>query len=269
MSEASLTSELAGYRKFQLEAPIRFQTLGQFALWRNGEKVSSKEWGRDKTVQLIQYLISYRNRHALHKEHIMDHLWEEGDDRDFKVALHGVNKVLEPLRPSRTEAIYVARQGATYQLNLELVWIDVEAIENYIVLGNKALTEFPEVAEEAYQEAVALYQGAYLPNRIFEDWSSEEREKIQVLILGAFVNLAELLIESNPMESIRLAQEAIALDRTWEDAYRIQMAAYVAKGNRPQALKTYQKCADILEEEFGIDPLPATRALLKDIEAIA
>lgn len=269
MSKSALIAELEEFRRFQSEAHIKFQTLGQFLLWRNGVKVSAKEWGRDKTIQLIQYLISYRNRRALHKEHIMEHLWEEGDDRDFKVALHGVNKVLEPNRPSRTEAIYVLRQGVTYQLDLDLVWIDVEAIENYIILGNKALGEFPKIAEEAYHNAIALYHGAYLPNRIYEDWSSEEREKIQVLVLGALVNLAELLVDSNPMESIRLAQDAIAIDNTWEDAYRIQMSAYIAKGNRPQALKTYQKCADMLQEEFGIDPLPATKALLKHIESIA
>ncbi len=269
MSPSELTAQLSNFKKFQNEAAIRFQTLGQFALWREGEKVSSKDWGRDKTVQLIQYLISYRNRNALHKEQIMDHLWEDGDDRDFKVALHGVNKVLEPNRPSRTEAIYVERQGVTYQLNLDLVWIDVQALEHYIIIGNKALGAFPEIAEAAYQEAIALYQGGYLPNRIFEDWSSEEREKTQVLILGAFVNLAELLVETNPMESIRLAQQAIAIDKTWEDAYRIQMSAYINKGNRPQALKTYQKCVDILDEEYGISPLPATKALLKAIEAIA
>ena len=269
MSKETLISDLAGLKKFQLEAPIKFQTLGQFTLWREGQKVSPKEWGRDKTIQLIQYLISYRNRNALHKEQIMDHLWEEGDDRDFKVALHGVNKVLEPNRASRTEAIYVERQGLTYQLNLDLVWIDVEAIENYTIIGNKAMVAFPELAIEAYQEAVALHHGSYLPNRIYEDWSSEEREKNQVLVLGALVNLAELLVTSNPMESIRLAQEAVSIDKTWEDAYRIQMSAYIAKGNRPQALKTYQKCADILDEEYGISPLPATKALLKEIEAIA
>lgn len=252
-------------QKFQQEAPIKFQTLGSFILWRDGQKVSSKEWGRDKTLQLIQYFISFRQRRSLHKERIMEHLWEEGDDRDFKVALHGVNKILEPERPSRTEPIYIERQGITYQLNKEKVWIDVEAIEQYIALGNDALVE-EEVAKKAYKAAIDLYYGMYLPNRIFEDWSSEEREKIQILILGAYVTLAELVIKVNPMESVRLAQHAIAIDATWEDAYRIQMKAYMKKGNRPHAIKTYQKCADVLEEEYGIDPLPETKALLKEIE---
>ncbi len=263
---SDLAEQFIILKTFQREAPIKFQTLGSFNLWRDGLKVSSKEWGRDKALQLIQYFISYRQRHALHKERVMEHLWEEGDDRDFKVALHGVNKALEPDRASRTEPIYVQRQGITYQLDLEKVWIDVEAIEKYIALGNEALADEEDLAIKAYKAAIDLYQGMYLPNRIFEDWSSEEREKIQILILGAYVTLAELIVGENPMESVRLAQHAIAIDATWEDAYRIQMKAYIAKGNRPHAIKAYQKCADVLEEEYGIDPLPETKALLKEIE---
>jgi len=265
---ASPQETLSILEAFQQDAPIRFQTLGQFQLWRDGEKVSNKEWGRDKTVQLLQYLISNRKRHALHKERIMENLWEDGDDRDFKVALHGINKVLEPNRPSRTEPVYVLRQGVSYQLDMEHVWIDVEALEKYIIVGNDAFGNANDIAKHAYKNAIELYQGAYLPNRIFEDWSSEEREKVQVLILGAYVTLAEIILKENPLESVRLTQAAIAIDPTWEDAYRIQMQGYIAKGNRPQALKTYQKCADVLEEEYGIDPLPETKKLLKEIEGI-
>ena len=107
---------------FKESAPIRIQTLGQFTVWRNNEKIDTKQWGRDKTIQLLQYFISNRRRHSLHKEKIMDHLWEDGDDRDFKVALHGVNKALEPNRPSRTESSYIIRQGVSYHLNLEKIW---------------------------------------------------------------------------------------------------------------------------------------------------
>lgn len=264
---SQLQDKLLELKQFQENAIIRIQTLGQFNLWRENKKVDSKQWGRDKTVQLLQYLISNRQRHALHKESIMEHLWEEGDDRDFKVALHGVNKVLEPNRPSRAEPSFVIRQGVSYQLNLEKIWIDVEALEQYIIIGNEAFGEDMAISKSAYKSAIALYQGVYLPNRVFEDWSSEEREKIQILILGAYVILAEILLNENPLESIRLAQCAIAIDNTWEDAYRLQMQAYLIKGNRPQAIKAYQKCADVLEEEYGIDPLPATKKLLQEIES--
>ncbi len=263
-----LSPELQELKDFYANAELRIHTLGQFNLWRNGHKVDSKEWGRDKTVQLLQYLISNRSRHALHKEKIMDQLWDEGDDRDFKVAMHGVNKVLEPNRPPRTEPKYIVRQGLSYHLDLTQVWIDVDALEKLIILGNEYLGSEIQWAKEAYKMAIDIYKGLYLPNRIYEDWSSEEREKSQLLVLGAYITLAEITITENPIESIRLAQNALSIDPTWEDAYRIQMQAYLAKGNRPQALKTYQKCVDILDEEYGIDPLPETKKLIKEIEEI-
>ncbi len=265
----SRSPELQELKDFYERAELRIQTLGQFNVWRNGEKIAAKQWGRDKTVQLLQYLISNRKRHALHKEKIMDHLWDEGDDRDFKVALHGVNKALEPDRPPRTEPKYLIRQGLSYQLDIERVWIDADALEKLIIIGNEFLGTEVAIAKEAYKSAIDLYKGMYLPNRIYEDWSSEERERIQLLILGAYITLAEITLDENPLESIRLCQNALAIDPTWEDAYRIQMQAYLAKGNRPQAIKAYQKCVDILDEEYGIDPLPETKKLIKEIEEIS
>ena len=186
-------------------------------------------------------------------------------DRDFKVALHGINKVLEPNRAARTEPRFILRQGLTYQLNTAAVFVDAEAMEKLIVLGNQAYTENTAIAIQAYQAAIAFQKGIYLPNRLYEDWSSAERERLQVLALGAVVTLGELLVNTNPMESIRLAQEALLIDDAWEDAYRLQMLAYFKKGNRPMALKTYQKCLEVLDEEFGIEPLPETKKLLREI----
>lgn len=266
MSELSL--DLNRLETYQKNAEIRIETLGNFCVWREQIKIHTKDWGRDKTVQLLQYLISYRKKNALHKEKIMDNLWEDWNDRDFKVALHGINKILEPERPSRKEPKYIIRQGVSYQIDLSKVWIDVEALEKYIIIGNKAINEDLSISKKAYQNAIELYQGTFLPNRIYEDWTSEERERIQLLILGTYVTLAEILLDENPLESIRLAQNALSIDSTWEDAYRIQMKAYIKKGNRPQAIKTYMKCEIILEEEYNISPLPETKKLLKEIESI-
>lgn len=250
-------------------ASLHVKTMGEFVVKRDQVTIPSKDWGRDKTIQLFQFLVTARQRRGLHKEQIIDRLWEDADqkggDRDFKVALHGINKVLEPDRKSRTDYKYITRQGVTYQLNLEEIWIDVEGLERFISLGNDSLHQNKELAIKAYKEALSLHEGVYLPNRLYEDWSSEERERLQVLILGAYTSLAELLTEMNPMESVRLTQKALSIDSVWEDAYRIQMAAYFAKGNRPAAIKCYKKCVDVLEEELGLEPLPETKRLLEKI----
>ena len=243
---ASIETQIEAILEKQSTAAIRIQTLGAFQVWRDQKIVPSKDWGRDTTSQLFQFFITNRHRHGLHKEQIIDQIWGENDSKsgqqNFKVALHGVNKVLEPNRASRTEPKYITRQGLTYRLDMKDIWIDVEALDQLVRIGNRAILEDRKLAQKAFYEAVNLYQGTYLPNRLYEDWSSEERERIQLLTLGAMISLSESLVEENPLEAVRLAQQALLIDSTWEDAYRIQMEAYLEKGNRPMAIKTYQQC---------------------------
>lgn len=249
---------------------IQVETFGQFQLSRQLEVISDKEWGRDKSIQLFQFFLTSRNRRALHKEQIADRLWEDiagkAIDQTFKVTLHGINKVLEPNREKRSDPKYVIRQGITYQLSVADIWIDADVFEQYIRIGNEQLNQNEQLARQAYSSAIELYKGVYLPNRMYEDWSSAERERLQLLALGTMVTLAELLVEENPMESIRLSQQALQIDNTWEDAYRIQMEAYFKKGNRPMAIKTFKLCEKILDAEFGITPLPETKQLMQLIQ---
>lgn len=254
------------------QAEIVVQTLGTFNVWNQSALLEDKAWGRDSSSQLFQFFITARHRHGLHKEQIIDRIWPEMDMKagaqNFKVALHGLNKTLEPERAPRTAPRYILRQGLSYQLHLPYFWVDVDTLEAYIALGNQYVQEAPGLAERAFAKALDLYKGIYLPNRLYEDWSSDERERVQVLSLGALITKAELLLPKAPQETIRLAQRALLIDPSWEEAYRLQMQAYLQKGNRPLAIKTYQQCQKVLDEEFGIDPLPATRKVYEEIMRI-
>lgn len=247
-------------------------TLGFFQVQLEGEIVPDSEWKRDIAVQLFQFFITIRNQRALHKEQIIYQLWgdvnQEAGNRNFKAALHNILKVIEPNKPSRSPSQYIIRQGLTYRLNKEDIWMDIDSLDELIAFGNQQLRQNPPLAAIAYHHASELYQGIYLPNRIFEDWAAEERERIQVLVLGAMMTLAKLKVKENPMESIRLAKKTLSIDATWEDAYRIQMEAYMEEGNRPMAVRAYQQCKKILQKEFEIDPLPETKALFKRISEI-
>ncbi len=257
---------------FQLNAnaALRVCTLGGFRVWLNGDDIPVAAWGREKALHLFQFLITQRMQgQRLHKEQIIERLWPEleidGGDRDFKVALHAVNKVLEPDRKPRTEPHFIQRYETTYDLNLEDIWIDALAFERLVAAGNQ--TADRTLAIDYYQHALELYQGDFLPERRYEDWSSAERERLQVLALGLMTTLARLLLSSSPLESIRLTQHALAIDPVWENAYRIQMQAYLAQGNRPMAIRTYQQCVKALRRELDIDPLPETRAIYEQIRS--
>ncbi len=252
------------------EIPLRIQTLGSFRLWRDGMEIEPATWGREKALHLFQFLVTARRRTShLHKEQIIDRLWPELDpeegDRDFKVALNTIFKVLEPERPPRTESRFVHRQGLIYSLNLVETWVDADAFEALVVQGNRALSDHMDTAIEHYQRALALYMGDYLPDRRYEDWTSAERERLQLLALGTMTTLAGLLVEQSPLESIRLTQHVLTIDPVWEDAYRVQMQAYLAQGNRPLALRAYQRCVEMLQNELGVEPLPETQQLYQQI----
>jgi two-component SAPR family response regulator len=186
----------------------------------------------------------------------------------FKVALHGVNKALEPNRKSHGETTYFHRIGQTYQLDTQEVAIDSFVFEEIVALGNQYFVENPAFAIKSYREAIGIYLGSFLPNRIYEDWCSDERERLQLMYLSTIMALAELLVDENPIECIQLCQKAILEDIAWEEAYRIQMRAYLKKGNRPMAIKTYQVCEKVLYDELGIKPLPDTKNLYNSILSV-
>jgi two-component SAPR family response regulator len=260
---------IAELQEKKAKANLVIHTMGDFKVVLDGRPLVPKDWGREKSIQLIQFLITARDRHALHKEQIATRIWDDVDDidRDFKVALHGVSKALEPNRKRGEESTFIRRNGQSYQLILDQIWLDVEAFDQAIKLSNTCKDSEPELAVEALRYAVDLYQGTYLPNRIYEDWTSMERERLQLLGINAMIALGEYSLSTNPNESLRLAQSVLQIDHVWEEAYRLQMKAYQSKQNRPQAIKTYRQCEKVLEEEFGILPLPETRKLLENIMA--
>lgn len=250
--------------------PLQIQTLGGFRAWRDGIEIEQAAWGREKAFHLFQFFITVRRYHSpLHKEQIIDRLWPELDleegDRDFKVALNAIYKVLEPERKPRAESRFIQRQELVYSLNLSQITVDADTFEALVARGNQALPDHPVDAIAPYQQALAFYKGDYLPERRYEDWTSAERERLQLLALGAMTTLAGLLLEQSPLESIRLTQHVLTVDPVWEAAYRVQIQAYLRQGNRPLALRTYQKCVEMLQSELGVAPLPETQQLYQQI----
>jgi DNA-binding SARP family transcriptional activator len=107
-------------------------------------KINTKAWEVINPFNF--YNISFPiEKNTLHKEKIMDQFWEDWDDRDFKVALHRIQEVLEPTRINKNEPNFIIRQGVSYQIDLEKVWIDAEALKEHIIIRNEAYITDKEV----------------------------------------------------------------------------------------------------------------------------
>jgi len=249
---------------------LRVQTLGRFAVWRGDEKIPESEWGREKARRIFQYLLTYR-RQYIPKERIAGELWPELDanraDRDFRVALNALQTSLEPDRPARTASAYIARLGASYGLNPEApIALDVTEFEAGIAAGAAAEKQVGAAAVDHYRRALALYHGEYLPDALYEDWSSGERERLAALYLTSAGRLARLLLEQGQLiEAIDWSRKVLTADNCWEEAYRLLMRAHMANGNRPLAIRTYRQCQEALAGELGLAPMAETTRLFNEI----
>jgi two-component SAPR family response regulator len=244
------------------------QTLGQFRVWR-ADGVEIADWGREKARTLLQYLVT-RRRALTSKERITFDLWPDLDgeraDRDFKVALNALLTALEPGRRPRAESQFVQRQGTAYGLATFGWSVDAEAFAEKVNGAARDESGHPERAMEGYRAAVALYQGDYLPDALYEDWASAERERLLTLYLSSASRLAKLVLQGGQdQEAITLAEAVLARDACWEEAYRVLMLAHQRRGNRPLAVRAYQRCLRALCDELGLDPMPETQRLYRQI----
>jgi LuxR family maltose regulon positive regulatory protein len=240
---------------------IRVQTLGQFKIWIGEKEVGEKDWQREKAKELFQLFITVNGPVA--KDEIIQILWPNQDrkiaDRDFKVALNSLHNVLEPARKARAAPFFIIRNGLFYGLNPHAVF-ELDTAQFQLLIQEGLNEEDPEKVIPLLEKGLAFYLGEYLPNRRYDDWCISKRESMLVYFLRGAEKMAQLLVRrENYDAAIYWCEKVLDRDRTWEESYRLLMYCYYRKNNRPKAIKWYQKCTEVLEEELGVTPLEPTK----------
>ena len=238
--------------------------FGSLSLVRDHHKFEDKEWQRDKSKELFVYLYCHRQRY-IPKEEIAHALWPErlvdSLDRDFKVVLNALLKVLEPNRSARQDSFFIHRKGNMYQLrHVHFLQIDVERFHYYYQLGMEAVD--PYYSNEWLHLAETCYKGALYAEKKQLDWIVQDREKLQTLYIEVLERLAQNAIRQQHFkQAILYAEKMIREDALWEEGYRLLMYCYFQLQNRPQALKWYEKCVQQLQKELNTTPMESTMAV--------
>lgn len=197
----------------------------------------------------------------------MDLLWPEADadaaNRDFRVALHALSQALDPDRPKNASARWIERRGSSYLLRAdESLRCDADEFERLVDIA--AQTEDKTRAADHLRRAITLYRGDYLEESPYSDWAQDERERLRALFFGACENLARAAIAaSNPEEAVGVAHAMLARDRCLEEAWRLLITSHLALGRDFLARRAYEQCVQTLNDELGVEPSPALRALLR------
>jgi len=227
---------------------LQIRLLGQFDIRLDGKRVTiSTRAGQS----LLAYLaLTAGNAHR--REKIAGTFWpdtsEESARKNLRQELWRIRKALSAQR-ANTEEYFIAND-LTVALNRNSeYWLDVTQLER------------PDLDLESLTTNLALYQGELLPG-FYDEWIVIERERIQSIFDNKMGQLLEQLTTSERWIAVQEQSERwLALGNTIEPAYRGLMLSYGARGDMAKVSTIYQRCITDLDEKFGLEPSPETRAL--------
>ncbi len=180
-------------------------------------------------------------------------LWADESESD---ALANLRRHLYLLRNALPEALQETLIITTQTVSLQLppeTWVDVTTFEKETksIVGMKAAAE--------------LYIGD-LAQEIADDFLFPRREELRTRYIILLKNLGQASLENGDHEAaVFWAHKLITQDLWDEEAVRLCMTAESFLGNRAAALTVYKTLEDNLLREIGVQPMPETIALYRDI----
>uniref|UniRef100_A0A7C3DV55 Bacterial transcriptional activator domain-containing protein n=1 Tax=Meiothermus ruber TaxID=277 RepID=A0A7C3DV55_MEIRU len=100
----------------------------------------------------------------------------------------------------------------------------------------------------------------------FDDWLLVQREKLAELRRMSLAALSDGLEQAGQYrEALAYAERLLEQDLLSEVAHRRVMRLLYLSGDRPAALKAYERCQTVLKRELGVAPLAETQMLAAQI----
>ena len=131
-----------------------------------------------------------------------------------------------------------------------------------------------EVALAQLMQAVDLYRGEFLEEfyvrdaPVFDDWLTQQRQLLQEEMLTVCQRLTVAALADGGYETaVAYARQMIQLDPVREEAHRHLMTALALNGQRGAALSHYETYRQIMMDELGVEPAPATTTLREQIRS--
>jgi predicted ATPase/DNA-binding SARP family transcriptional activator len=246
---------------------LTFHLLGSPRIELDGAPI---EVDTRKAVALAVYLAVTGEPHS--RERLATLFWPDADEARASAALRRTLSVLNKALDG--EGLRIERE--TVNLETGAAWVDVAEFHRNLAdcgtHGHPPHDPCPRCLQPL-SEAVALYHDDFLAgftlrdSSAFDDWQFFQSEGLRRELAGALERLVKRLSAAGEVEAaITHARRWLALDPMHEPAHRQLMSLYDCVGQRSAALRQYQECARILDEELGVPPLEETTRLYETIK---
>lgn len=254
--------------------PLFIRLLGGFVVIRGETEIRDRDWRSSKARQFFQILLTEYGR-SVPRDYILELLWPDMDTgpaiNNLRVTLNRLSKALEPDRPDGAPSAFIVQQGDTFSINpAAQIVLDTTQFAQKVDEGTRVFYRGQRrEAIALLREAMQIYGGSYLPDALYDDWSTVERERLLHMFTEAAILLGEMVLdEGQAHEAIGLAWRVIEQERSNEQAYRLLMRAHALLGERNTALRLYQRLVKVLQDDLDVEPMAETHALFKKIRAM-
>jgi len=148
---------------------------------------------------------------------------------------------------------FIVTRGGGYLFDTGRAALDLAELRGQIRSLDALAPDGPERLA-VHSSILALARQLPFPEDPYADWAEPARTEVQLATVDALLALAAAALPDDPPRSMRLAQEAIGLSPFLESGYQAAMLAAVAMERPDQALRIFDRCRRVLEEELGLPP---------------
>jgi DNA-binding SARP family transcriptional activator len=201
---------------------------------------------------------------ALSPDEMAEQLWGERPPRSWDTALRAiVSKLRSALGDVGLAPDAIGHALGCYQLLLPAgAWVDLEAADDAVHRAEAALRAGHR--DEANGWALVANAIARRPFLAGEEgsWATRRRDILRDVRVRALECRSAVCLEKElfPLAA-RDAELVLELEPFRETAYRLLMRAHAGAGNPAEALRVYERCRSVIEEELGVSPSMDTEAL--------
>ena len=252
-----------------MSAELRVHLTGKLSASYGGRVVGVESFrGRQGRIAFA-YLATHHDR-AVPRPELGEILWADALPKSWESDLSAIVSRLRGvlvklgLEGSRT----IATALGCHELRIPdgTVWTDLEAAARSVEEAESALRSGDAGGcVSAATVAREIARRPLLPGDECE-WLDRTRDELRQLLLRALAALGEgWSLKDEIAPAVEAAQHEVEIDPFAEPAYRRLMRFHAAAGNRPEALRAWERCRTLLAEELGIDPSPETKAVYLEV----
>jgi DNA-binding SARP family transcriptional activator len=224
---------------------IELSTLDGFALCCGGIPVDLP-----LGAQRLMAFLAVHNRPSL-RTFVAGTLWQDTTERrasaNLRSALWRLNQPGHPLIVATPSHL---RLGPAVVVDFKQLEMTAEAL-----LAQR-------IGHEVFERLEPTLLGDFLPDWT-DDWVLIERERFRQLRLHALEALCEQLTDARRFgQAIQAGLAAVAGEPLRESAHRAVIKAYLAEGNRSEAIRQYDIYRRLAYDELDVEPSRELRALM-------